>query len=119
MFDSEEKDEASVGNPYDDAHIAPTRTALPVLEDLPMVSKRLYNEGVVLAEAGRFAAAITRWRAAIDMTPGNAIYHEHVAQAYMEMGHDFAAVQAAHEVGVAHFQNLYHLTITGLLHTRL
>ena len=74
------------------------RPTLPVLEDLATVSQRLYREGVVLAEAGRFSAAITRWRAAIDMTPTNPAFHEHVAQAYMEMGHDFAAVQAAQEV---------------------
>lgn len=56
------------------------------LEDAKAKARRLSNEGVTLAEAERWWAAIGRWNAALALTPEDHTIHEMLAQAYMQVG---------------------------------
>lgn len=55
------------------------------LEDAKAKARRLSNEGVTLAEAERWWAAIGRWNAALALTPEDHTIHEMLAQAYMQV----------------------------------
>lgn len=58
---------------------AKKRRAL-LLEDSQAKSKRLQNEGAVLAESQRYWEAIKYWDEAIELTPGSAVLHEMKSQ---------------------------------------
>ncbi|CAH0477148.1 unnamed protein product [Peronospora belbahrii] len=66
-----------------------------LLEDVQVKVKRLKDEGNILAEAGRFQAAMNRWKEALGLDPNNAVLYELLAQASMAVYEDFQAVQFA------------------------
>ncbi|KAI9907106.1 hypothetical protein PsorP6_003937 [Peronosclerospora sorghi] len=66
-----------------------------VLEDVHGKVKRLKDEGNILAEAGRFRAAMSRWKEALSVDPDNAALYELLAQASMAIYEDFQAIQFA------------------------
>ncbi|OWZ24541.1 hypothetical protein PHMEG_000358 [Phytophthora megakarya] len=66
-----------------------------LLEDVQAKVKRLKDEGNTLAEAGRFHAAMGRWKEALAMDAENAALYELLAQASMAVYDDFLAVQFA------------------------
>jgi tetratricopeptide (TPR) repeat protein len=53
---------------------------LLTLEDKTTKSKRLQDEGVILAESERYWEAIKYWNEAIELTPENPVLHEIKAQ---------------------------------------
>jgi predicted Zn-dependent protease len=55
----------------------------------------LQEEGNALAEAEEFQRALRVWEQALALTPKRAALHESVAQALLELGRDWEAVQAA------------------------
>ena len=59
---------------------AAKRLCLPVLEDAEAKSKRLQNEGALLAENERYWEAIKYWDEAIQLTPNVAALHEMKSQ---------------------------------------
>ncbi|XP_045116638.1 tetratricopeptide repeat protein 33-like isoform X2 [Portunus trituberculatus] len=65
------------------------------LEDAQAKARRLSNEGVTLAEAERWWAAIGRWNSALALTPDDHTIHEMLAQAYMQVGEVLPALNAA------------------------
>lgn len=65
------------------------------LEDSQAKARRLSNEGVTLAEAERWWAAIGRWNSALALTPDDHTIHEMLAQAYMQVGEVLPALNAA------------------------
>eukprot|EP00897_Mesotaenium_endlicherianum_P009835 jgi/Mesen1/8880/ME000532S08275 len=71
------------------------RTEQDNFEDLSAEVDKLLQDGNQLAEAGGFAAALSRWETALAMAPRHAILHEQKAQLLMETGSSWAAVQAA------------------------
>ncbi|XP_050715257.1 tetratricopeptide repeat protein 33-like isoform X2 [Eriocheir sinensis] len=74
-----------------------TKTQVLQLEDAKAKARRLSNEGVTLAEAERWWAAIGRWNAALALTPEDHTIHEMLAQAYMQVGEVFPSLSAAEE----------------------
>ncbi|XP_066567741.1 tetratricopeptide repeat protein 33 [Amia ocellicauda] len=66
-----------------------------LLEDCATKSRRLKDEGAVLAEQGRNWEAIKRWEEAIQITPEDASLHEMKAQVLSLLQELFPAVQAA------------------------
>ncbi|RMX63312.1 hypothetical protein KXD40_001793 [Peronospora effusa] len=66
-----------------------------LLEDVETKVKRLKDEGNTLAEAGRFRAAMGRWKESIGIDSDNAELYELLAQASMAIYEDFEAVQFA------------------------
>eukprot|EP00041_Stephanoeca_diplocostata_P021571 m.504074 g.504074 ORF g.504074 m.504074 type:complete len:151 (-) comp21855_c0_seq7:2456-2908(-) len=52
-------------------------------------------EGVVLAESEKFQSAVGRWNQAIECTPDRHTLHEMKAQALLEIGENFQAIQSA------------------------
>lgn len=59
---------------------AAKRRRVILLEDSLAKSKRLQNEGTVLAENERYWEAIKYWDQAIELTPGSAILYEMKSQ---------------------------------------
>uniref|UniRef100_A0AAV1VL40 Tetratricopeptide repeat protein 33 n=1 Tax=Peronospora matthiolae TaxID=2874970 RepID=A0AAV1VL40_9STRA len=74
----------------DDGRGVERRVAL--LEDVRTKVERLKGEGNTLAEAGRYRAAMRRWREALGEDPRNAALYELLAQASMALYEDFEAV---------------------------
>ncbi|KAK1947992.1 Tetratricopeptide repeat protein 33 [Phytophthora citrophthora] len=68
---------------------------LGLLEDAEAKVNRLKEEGNILAEAGKFRAAISRWQEALVVDPNNAYLYELQAQACMAVYDDFQSVQFA------------------------
>ncbi|KAF4035182.1 putative TPR region domain-containing protein [Phytophthora infestans] len=66
-----------------------------LLEDVIAKVRRLKEEGNTLAEAGRFRAAMGRWKEALVVDPDNAALYELLAQASMAVYEDFQAIQFA------------------------
>ncbi|XP_020320930.1 tetratricopeptide repeat protein 33 isoform X1 [Oncorhynchus kisutch] len=66
-----------------------------LLEDCAAKSKRLKEEGVVLAQEGRHWEAVKRWDEAIQMTPENPLLYEMKSQVLTVLQEVFPAVQAA------------------------
>ena len=50
------------------------------LEDRQMKSKRLKEEGSILAEAGRYWEAVSKWNEAIEINPESAVLYEMKSQ---------------------------------------
>lgn len=46
-------------------------------------------------QEGKFGEALSKWEAAIVLTPKSAVLHEQKSQVLMEMGRSWLAVQAA------------------------
>ncbi|KAL3692838.1 hypothetical protein R1sor_006489 [Riccia sorocarpa] len=59
------------------------------------LSQQLLEEGNVLAEEGKLGEALGKWETAIFLTPQKALLHEQKAQALLEIGKTWGAVQAA------------------------
>uniref|UniRef100_A0AAY5L8C7 Tetratricopeptide repeat domain 33 n=2 Tax=Esox lucius TaxID=8010 RepID=A0AAY5L8C7_ESOLU len=66
-----------------------------LLEDCAAKSKRLKEEGAVLAQEGRHWEAIKRWDEAIQLTPDNPLLYEMKSQVLTILQEVFPAVQAA------------------------
>ncbi|KAJ7988350.1 hypothetical protein DPEC_G00322650 [Dallia pectoralis] len=66
-----------------------------LLEDCAAKSKRLEEEGAVLAQEGRHWEAIKRWDEAIQLTPDNPLLYEMKSQVLTTLQEVFPAVQAA------------------------
>ncbi|XP_036386030.1 tetratricopeptide repeat protein 33 [Megalops cyprinoides] len=66
-----------------------------LLEDCAAKSKRLKDEGALLAEEGRHWEAIKRWDEAIQLTPEDAALYEMKSQVLTLLQEVFPAVQAA------------------------
>ncbi|KAG5834322.1 hypothetical protein ANANG_G00260310 [Anguilla anguilla] len=66
-----------------------------LLDDCATKSKRLKDEGALLAEQGRQWEAIKRWDEAIQLTPEDAGLYEMKAQVLTSLQEVFQAVQAA------------------------
>ncbi|KAG7163123.1 Tetratricopeptide repeat protein 33-like, partial [Homarus americanus] len=79
---AEVKDETK--DPDIDWLTATKRPKVLQLEDVEAKARRLSNEGVTLAEAERWWAAIGRWNAALALTPNDHTIHEMLSQAYMQ-----------------------------------
>ncbi|XP_041914736.1 tetratricopeptide repeat protein 33 isoform X1 [Alosa sapidissima] len=89
----EKKDELEVEG-VDWLHAIKRRREI-LLEDCATRSKRLKDEGTVLAEQGRHWEAIKRWEEAIQLTPEEASLYEMKAQVLSILHEVFPAVQAA------------------------
>lgn len=77
------------------SHAPRKRRAVLLLEDSVMKSKRLKQEGCVLAEAERYWEALKKWDDAICLTPKDATLHEMKAQVYLSLHEVYPAVQSA------------------------
>uniref|UniRef100_A0A8C1ASZ9 Tetratricopeptide repeat domain 33 n=3 Tax=Cyprinus carpio TaxID=7962 RepID=A0A8C1ASZ9_CYPCA len=66
-----------------------------LLEDCAAKSKRLKDEGMLLAEEGRNWEALKRWDEAIQLTPDNAVLYEMKSQVLITLQEVFLAVQSA------------------------
>jgi tetratricopeptide (TPR) repeat protein len=66
-----------------------------LLEDCEVKSKRLKEEGNILAEEERYWEAIQRWDEAIQLTPGNAVLYELKSQALLILNELYPAVASA------------------------
>ncbi|KAK2816435.1 hypothetical protein Q7C36_022706 [Tachysurus vachellii] len=66
-----------------------------LLEDCAAKSKRLKDEGTLLAEQSRHWEAVRKWDEAIQLTPEEAVIYEMKSQVLTILQEDFAAVQAA------------------------
>ncbi|CAI5736614.1 unnamed protein product [Peronospora destructor] len=75
--------------------VSGAKRRVELLEDVEAKVKRLKDEGNTLAEAGRFRAAMGRWKEAVGIDPDNAELYELLAQASMAVYEDFQAVQFA------------------------
>ncbi len=75
--DSDEKEEEEVGV---DWLAAAKRRRLLLLEDNLAKSKRLREEGAVLAENERYWEALKYWDEALQLTPGSAVLYEMKSQ---------------------------------------
>ena len=73
-------EEEDVEEPGVDWLTAAKRLCLPILEDAEAKSKRLWNEGALLAENERYWEAIKYWDEAIQITPNVAALHEMKSQ---------------------------------------
>lgn len=69
-----------------------------LLEDCKTKSKRLKDEGTLLAEQGRHWEAIKKWDEAIQLTPDNAVLYEMKSQVLTILQEVFPAVKAAEMV---------------------
>ena len=65
----------------DEFSLASKRTCFRLqLEDRQMKSKRLKEEGSILAEAGRYWEAVSKWNEAIEINPESAVLYEMKSQ---------------------------------------
>eukprot|EP00419_Tripos_fusus_P023092 CAMPEP_0172728442 /NCGR_PEP_ID=MMETSP1074-20121228/92243_1 /TAXON_ID=2916 /ORGANISM="Ceratium fusus, Strain PA161109" /LENGTH=216 /DNA_ID=CAMNT_0013555691 /DNA_START=1 /DNA_END=648 /DNA_ORIENTATION=+ len=78
----------------DERNLRHAPAAVLALESAADASLRKQAEGKLLAEAGRFGAALACWDAALELQPSGEL-HEMRAQAFLAMGRYFEAVQAA------------------------
>ncbi|XP_043925692.1 tetratricopeptide repeat protein 33 [Protopterus annectens] len=96
QFESEAAEEGGVhrDDEVDWLHACKRRKEI-LLEDCADKSKRLKDEGSLLAESGRHQEAVGRWDEAIQLTPEDAALYEMKAQVLMLLNEAFLAVQAA------------------------
>lgn len=66
-----------------------------LLEDCSAKSKRLKDEGTLLAEQGRNWEALKRWDEALQLTPDDAVLYEMKSQVLINLQEVFLAVQSA------------------------
>ncbi|XP_041083272.1 tetratricopeptide repeat protein 33 isoform X1 [Polyodon spathula] len=94
-FEAEASEEAEIdGNEVDWLHVIKRRKEV-LLEDCAAKSKRLKDEGAILAGNGRHWEAIGRWDDAIQLTPEDATLYEMKSQVLTLLQEVFPAVQAA------------------------
>ncbi|MCL7027651.1 hypothetical protein MKW94_024367 [Papaver nudicaule] len=65
-----------------------------LVEDLHL-SQSFQAQGNKLAEDGRYKEALTKWEAALTLTPERAVLHEQKAQILLEIGETWNALKAA------------------------
>ena len=65
------------------------------LEDAASKAARLTREGTAFAQGGSFRQATGKWNEALECTPGDWKLYELKAQAALELGEFFPAIQAA------------------------
>ncbi|XP_073696385.1 tetratricopeptide repeat protein 33 [Garra rufa] len=93
--DSEEVDDEDVEKEgVDWLHVIKRRREV-LLEDCAAKSRRLKEEGTLLAEQGRNWEALKRWDEAIQLTPDNAVLYEMKSQVLITLQEVFLAVQSA------------------------
>jgi tetratricopeptide (TPR) repeat protein len=108
---------------------AAKRSKMHLLEDCEVKSKRLKEEGNILAEEERYWEAIQRWDEAIQLTPGNAVLYELKSQVAEELSLVFSRYklfkQHRHCLFLMNFIQLLHLLrrlltwiLAGLWHSR-
>ncbi|XP_026445643.1 tetratricopeptide repeat protein 33-like [Papaver somniferum] len=69
-------------------------SSVAVPEDLHL-SQTFQSQGNKLAEDGRYKEALTKWEAALTLTPDRAVLHEQKAQILLEIGETWNALKAA------------------------
>uniref|UniRef100_W5MZI8 Protein kinase, AMP-activated, alpha 1 catalytic subunit n=1 Tax=Lepisosteus oculatus TaxID=7918 RepID=W5MZI8_LEPOC len=96
LFEAEAPEEVSVDTGVDWLHAIKRRREV-LLEDCAAKSKRLKDEGALLAEQAqcRHWEAIRRWEEAIQLTPEDACLYEMKSQVLTFLKEVFPAVQAA------------------------
>lgn len=77
-----------------DNHKTLTSSVVVVPEDLHL-SQTFQSQGNKLAEDGRYREALTKWEAALTLTPDRAVLHEQKAQILLEIGETWNALKAA------------------------
>ncbi|XP_043094991.1 tetratricopeptide repeat protein 33 isoform X2 [Puntigrus tetrazona] len=93
--DSEQADDEDVEREGADwLHVIKRRREV-LLEDCAAKSKRLKDEGMLLAEQGRNWEAVKRWDEAIQLTPDDAVLYEMKSQVLITLQEVFLAVQSA------------------------
>uniref|UniRef100_A0A8C1H3W1 Tetratricopeptide repeat domain 33 n=2 Tax=Cyprinus carpio carpio TaxID=630221 RepID=A0A8C1H3W1_CYPCA len=93
--DSEQADDEDVEKEgVDWLHVIKRRREV-LLEDCAAKSKRLKDEGMLLAEQGRNWEALKRWDEAIQLTPDDAVLYEIKSQVLITLQEVFLAVQSA------------------------
>ncbi|XP_016143019.1 tetratricopeptide repeat protein 33 [Sinocyclocheilus grahami] len=93
--DSEQADNEDVEKEgVDWLHVIKRRREV-LLEDCAAKSKRLKDEGMLLAEQGRNWEALKRWDEAIQLTPDDAVLYEMKSQVLITLQEVFLAVQSA------------------------
>ncbi|KAJ1279487.1 hypothetical protein BS78_04G160600 [Paspalum vaginatum] len=58
-------------------------------------AESLQSQGNKLAEEGKYHEALSKWEAALTLTPDNAVLHEQKAQILLELGDAWRALRAA------------------------
>ncbi|XP_026067747.1 tetratricopeptide repeat protein 33 [Carassius auratus] len=93
--DSEQADDEDVEKEgVDWLHVIKRRREV-LLEDCAAKSKRLKDEGMLLAEQGRNWEALKRWDEAIQLTPDDPVLYEMKSQVLITLQEVFLAVQSA------------------------
>ncbi|XP_026153964.1 tetratricopeptide repeat protein 33 [Mastacembelus armatus] len=92
--EAEKADENPAEEETDWLHAIKRRREI-LLEDCDAKSKRLKEEGAVLAEQGRHWEAIKKWDEAIQLTPDNPLLYEMKSQVLTILQEVFPAVKAA------------------------
>ncbi|XP_063817370.1 tetratricopeptide repeat protein 33 [Pseudophryne corroboree] len=95
IFEKESADEAAVTDDDVDWLHSVKRKKEILLEDNITKSKRLKEEGAVLALNGRHSEAVKKWDEAIQLTPTDATLYEMKSQSLLCLHEIFPAVQAA------------------------
>ncbi|KPP74562.1 tetratricopeptide repeat protein 33-like [Scleropages formosus] len=97
IFEAEAQEEVADNGDSDEVDWlnATKRRKEVLLEDCAAKSKRLKNEGSLLAEEGRRWEAIKKWEEAIHSTPDDATLYEMKSQVFTHLQEVFPAVQAA------------------------
>jgi len=94
FIESEQTEEPDVDPDFDWITLAKQKR-FAALEDNKIKFDRLKNEGVSLAECGKFWQAIGRWDEALSLDPRDAVVHEMKAQALVQLHEWLPAIQAA------------------------
>lgn len=93
--DSEQADEDEVEREgVDWLHVIKRKREV-LLEDCAAKSKRLKEEGALLAEQDRNWEALKKWDEAVQLTPEDAVLYEMKSQVLITLGEVFLAVQSA------------------------
>lgn len=79
IFNEEEEEEEGENDVQVD-WLSAKKRRVTLLEDTHAKSKRLQNEGAVLAEEKRYWEAIKYWNEALELTPRSAVLHEMKSQ---------------------------------------
>uniref|UniRef100_A0A1A8F0K5 Tetratricopeptide repeat domain 33 n=1 Tax=Nothobranchius korthausae TaxID=1143690 RepID=A0A1A8F0K5_9TELE len=90
----EEEDGAGADEEVDWLHAIKRRREV-LLDDCASKSKRLKDEGALLAEQGRHWEAVKKWDEAIQLTPDNSQIYEMKSQVLTMLHEEFPAVKAA------------------------
>eukprot|EP00743_Colponemidia_sp_Colp-15_P008333 GILK01009050.1.p1 GENE.GILK01009050.1~~GILK01009050.1.p1 ORF type:complete len:322 (-),score=24.17 GILK01009050.1:27-992(-) len=75
-------------------HAPSSAGSLLILEDANIMSLRLKQEGLFLAENGRYSEALKRWNESLEAAP-SAVVHELKAQVWLELEDYFMGIESA------------------------